>query len=176
MCLDTYANCFNEHILIILVKLPAGFYLDKSTWLSRASGKPIRQALHLNYTYTHTLHSPQSHFHRPLPRTLRLSAYTQTIVHASQSPHPHRVRRQPYRQTKDDHITKKTAQAHRPTSKSERNLIILLVKINGIKNKPEELKLLTQDTHADINTIQETKLTLKQTPPKYITSPCAPAG
>ena len=48
---------------------------------------------------------------------------------------------------------------HRPNSKSERNLIILQVNINGLRNKLEELKLLIHDTHADIITIQETKLT-----------------
>ena len=51
------------------------------------------------------------------------------------------------------------------------------VNINGIKNKLEELKLLIHDTHADIITIQETKITQKQTHPKYITSPpCMPIG
>ena len=48
---------------------------------------------------------------------------------------------------------------HRPSSKSERNLIILQVNINGFRNKLEELKLLIHDTHAAIITIQETKLT-----------------
>ena len=55
---------------------------------------------------------------------------------------------------------------HRPSSKSERNLIILQVNINGLRNKLEELKLLIHDTHADIITIQETKLTLKAKTPK----------
>ena len=70
------------------------------------------------------------------------------------------------RQTKDDHMTTDTTQGHRPSSKSERNLIILQVNINGIKNKLEELKLLIHDTHADIITIQETKLTPKAKTPK----------
>ena len=48
-----------------------------------------------------------------------------------------------------------------PSSKSERNLIIQQVNINGLRNKLEELKLLIHDTHADIITIQETKLTPK---------------
>ena len=52
-----------------------------------------------------------------------------------------------------------TTQGRRPSSKSERNLIILQVNINGIKNKLEELKLLIHDTHADIIAIQETKHT-----------------
>ena len=43
------------------------------------------------------------------------------------------VPRQPHRQTKDDHITTDTPQGHRPSSISERNLIILQVNINGIK-------------------------------------------
>ena len=90
---------------------------------------------------------------------------TQTTVHASQSqqqPHAqHRVLRQPHKQTKDYHRTTNTTQTHRPSSKSERYLIILQVNINGLRNKLEELKLLIHDTHADIITIQETKLTPK---------------
>ena len=62
----------------------------------------------------------------------------------------------------DYHRTKNTTQAHRPSSKSERNLIIMQVNIN----KLEELKLLIQDTHAVIITIQETKLTPKVKTPK----------
>ena len=76
----------------------------------------------------------------------------------------HRVPRQPLRQTKDDHMTTETTQAHMPSSKNERNLTILQVNINGIKNKLEELKLLFHDTHADIITIQETKVTPTATP------------
>ena len=55
-------------------------------------------------------------------------------------------------------MTTQTTQAHIPNSKSEINLIILHVDINGIKYKPEELKLLMHNTHADNITIQETKL------------------
>ena len=55
---------------------------------------------------------------------------------------------------------------HKPSSKSERNLIILQVNINGLRNKLEELKLLIHDTHTDIITIQETKLTPKAKTPK----------
>ena len=40
------------------------------------------------------------------------------------------------------------------------------VSINGLRNKPKELKLLIHDTHADIITIQETKLTPKAKTPK----------
>ena len=95
---------------------------------------------------------------------------TQTTVHASQSPQQphvqHRVLRQPHNQTKDYHRTTNTTQTHRPSSKSERNLIILQVNINGLRNKLEELKLLIHDTHADIITIQETKLIPKAKTPK----------
>ena len=97
-----------------------------------------------------------------------IAAYTHTtptIVHASQSPqHPHpqhREPQQPYRQTKDYTRTTNTTQAHRSSSKSEITLIILQVNIYAIKNKLEELQLLTHDTHADSITIQETKLTPK---------------
>ena len=38
-------------------------------------------------------------------------------------------------------------------SKSKRSLTILQVNINGFKNKPEELKLLIRNTHADIITM-----------------------
>ena len=63
-------------------------------------------------------------------------------------------------------MTTDTTQGHRPSSKSEINLIILQVNINGIKTKLEELKLLIHDTHADIIIIQETKLTPKANTPK----------
>ena len=49
-----------------------------------------------------------------------------------QPPHPHR---QPHIQTKDNHMTTDTSQGHRPNSRSERNLIILQVNINGILKK-----------------------------------------
>ena len=63
------------------------------------------------------------------PHTLTEDTHgTQTTVHASQSPQQphaqHRVLRQPHKQTKDYHRTTNTTQAHRPSSKSERNLII----------------------------------------------------
>ena len=63
-------------------------------------------------------------------------------------------------------MTTNTSQTHRPSSKSERNLIIQQVNIIGIKDKLEEHKLLIHDTHADIITIQETKLTPKAKTPK----------
>ena len=55
---------------------------------------------------------------------------------------------------------------HRPSSKSERSIIIPQININGLRNKLEELKLLIHDTHADIITIQETRLTPKAKTPK----------
>ena len=63
-------------------------------------------------------------------------------------------------------MTINSTQTHTPSSKSERNLIILQVNINGLRNKLEELKLFIQDTHSDIITIQETKLTPKAQTPK----------
>ena len=97
------------------------------------------------------------------PHTLTAHTHaTQTTVHASQStqqPHAqHRVLRQPHKQTKDYHRTTNTTQTHRPSSKSERNLIIQQVNINGLRNKLEELKRLIHHTPVDIITIQETKL------------------
>ena len=61
---------------------------------------------------------------------------------------------------------KTTTQRTRSTSKSKGSLIILLVNINGIKNKLEKLKLLIHNTHAYIITIQETRLTPKEDAPK----------
>ena len=40
---------------------------------------------------------------------------------------PHRVPKEPHRQTKNNHMPTHTTQAHRPSSKCERNLIILQV-------------------------------------------------
>ena len=59
-----------------------------------------------------------------------------------------------------------TTNIHKPSSNNERNLIILQVNINGINNKLEELKTLIKNTHADIITIQETKLTSRSNTPK----------
>ena len=53
-----------------------------------------------------------------------LSAYshpTQTTVHASQSPNPNRVPRQPHRQAKDEPITTHTTETHRPSTKCEKS-------------------------------------------------------
>ena len=58
-------------------------------------------------------------------------------------------------------MTTDTTQGHIYSSKSEINLIILQVNINRIKNKLEKLKLLIHDTHADIITIQEPRLSPK---------------
>ena len=65
--------------------------------------------------------------------------------------------------------TANTTSIHKPSSNNVRNLIILQVNINGINNKLEELKTLIKNTHADIITIQETKLTSKSNTPKVPT-------
>ena len=65
--------------------------------------------------------------------------------------------------------TANTTSIHKSSSNNERNLIILQVNINGINNKLEELKTLIKNTHADIITIQETKLTSKSNTPKVPT-------
>ena len=121
------------------------------------------------HTRTHCNHTSHQHCRHPHTLTAHTHA-TQTTVHASQPPQQphaqHRVQRQPHKQTKDYHRTANTTQTHRPSSKSERNLIILQVNIKGLRNKLEELKLLIHDTHADIITIQETKLTPKAKTPK----------
>ena len=101
----------------------------------------------------HTSSIPHTSFAVNLKPSHSISRWhaTQIIVHASQSQqplHPHRVPRQLHRQTKDDHKTTDTTHGHRLSSKSERNLIILQVNINGIKNK-----LLIHNTHTDIITI-----------------------
>ena len=88
-----------------------------------------------------------------------------TRIRVTAQPHPHRVPRQPHRQTNDDHMTTDTPQGHRHSSRSETNLIILQVNINGIKKTLEESKLLIHDTHADIITFQDTKLTPKANTP-----------
>ena len=71
------------------------------------------------------------------PHTLTAHTHaTQTTVHASQSPQqPHsqpRVLRQPHKRTKDYHMTTNTTQTYRPSSKSERNLVIVQVNIKGL--------------------------------------------
>ena len=121
-------------------------------------------AQHLNHLYALTAATPPPDPTPALPSPLHpnsLAANTyaiQTTEHASQSPQQphtqHRVPLQPHKQTKDYHMTTNTTQANRPSSKSERNLIILKANINGFK-------LLIHDPHADIITIQETKLTSK---------------
>ena len=65
--------------------------------------------------------------------------------------------------------TANTSSTHRPSSNNEKNLIILQVNINSINNKLEELKTLIKNTHEDIITIQETKLTSKSNTPKVPT-------
>ena len=113
--------------------------------------------------------SPRTpHQHCRQPRTLSQDTHRQ---HKQQyMHHSHRNNRTHnigyYDNLTDGPRTTSTTQAHRPSSKSESNLIILQVNINGLKNKLEELKLFIHDKHADIITIQETKLTPKVKTPK----------
>ena len=76
-----------------------------------------------------TATTPHPGPHTSTAVTLAHTHATQTTIHASQSPQQphaqHRVLRQPHKQTKDYHRTTNTTQTHRPSSKSERNLIIL---------------------------------------------------
>ena len=115
------------------------------------------------------------------PHTLTAHTHaTQTTLHASQSPQQphaqHRVPRQPHKQTKDYHRTTNTTQTHKPSSKSEINLIILQVNINGLRNKLEELYLFT--THMQTSSqFRKPSSPLKPKHQKYITShQCAPIG
>ena len=73
------------------------------------------------------------------------------------------------KQTRDYHRTTNTTQTHRPSNKSERNLIILQVIINGLRNKLEELKTSSH--------FRKPGSPLKPKHQKYITSQqCAPIG
>ena len=120
--------------------------------------------------HLHALRSPRPHLIRPPRRNCRhphtRSAYTHAThatLHASQYLYPHGVLRQPRRQTKDDHITTDTPHGHRPSSRSEINLIILHVNINGIKNQIEEFSLLCT-THMQISLqLRKASSPLKQT-------------
>ena len=140
----------------------------------------------MNYVYhPHTPHSPNlihpPHQHCCQPHTTTLPQQTH-LQHKQQYTH-HSHSNHPIHTGYDDKLTDRpktttyTTQGYRSSSKSERNLIILHISINGIKNKLEELKLLIHDTHADIITIQETKFTQKPKHPKYINSQqCEPIG
>ena len=101
-----------------------------------------------------------SHYH-----TLSVDTHaTQTTLHASQSqqpPHPHRVPRQPHRQTKDN-MTTYTTQGHRPSSKSERNLITLQVHINGIKTNSRSSNCLFTTQMQISSQFRKQSSTLKQ--------------
>ena len=124
------------------------------------------------HSYTH---SPQPHLtrtphqHCRHPRTLTLSQHTHMQHKQQYMHHSHRNNRT-HNIGYYDNLTNRPRTTtglltphttHRPSSKSERNLSILQDNINGLRNKLEELKLLIHDTHADIITIQETKLTPK---------------
>ena len=131
----------------------------------------------------YALHSTQPHLfhpHNSMAVTLALSQHThmqhkQQYTHRNHSNHHIHIG---YHNSLTDRPKTttglQTQQNTRPRGKSERNLIILQVNMNGIKNKLEELKVLIHDTHADIITIQPSS-PLKQTHAKYTTSPpCVP--
>ena len=118
--------------------------------------------------------SPRTpHQHCRHPRTLTVSQQThkhQYMHYSHRNNHPtqHRVPRQPHRQTKDCHRTTNTTQAHRPSSKSERNLIITDSRSSNC--------LFT--THMQISSqFRKPSSPLKSKYPKYITSQqCATIG
>ena len=61
-----------------------------------------------------------------------------------------------------DNLTDRTTTGlQTPHKHTDPAVTVLQVNINGLKNKLDELKLLIHDTHADIITLQETKLTPK---------------
>ena len=131
---------------------------------------------HLNHVYHSYTHSPQPHLtrtphqHCRHPRTLTLSQHTH-MQHKQQYMHHSHHNNRTHNIVYYDNLTNRqrttnTTQTHRPNSKTEINLIILQVNINGLRKKLEELKLLIHDTHADIITIQETKLNPKAKTPK----------
>ena len=111
---------------------------------------------------------PPSTIHRYLPSTQRIQTHTShhpTAPDPCPSPLPTHNIGYYDNLTNRPRTTTGLLTPHRPSSKSERNLI-LQVNINGLRNKLEEFKLLIHDTHADIITIQETKLTPKAKTPK----------
>ena len=116
---------------------------------------------HVYHPYTHTSQAP----------TPALPSLSHTLSVYTHAPHPHRVRGQPHRQTKDDHMNTHTTQAHRPNSKVRE-----IHYINGFKNKLEKHCLFT--THMQISSqFRKPSTPLNQKLPKYITlPPCAPIG
>ena len=136
------------------------------------------------HSYTH---SPQPHLtriqhqHCRHPRTLTAHTHaTKTTVHASQSPQQphaqHRVLRQPHKQTKDYHRTTNTTQTHRPSSKSERNLIILQVNINGLETNSRSSNCLFTTHMQTSSQFRKPSSPLKPKHQKYTSHQCAPIG
>ena len=120
--------------------------------------------------YTYPIHSfpVPSYQHCGHHHTLTLSQHTH-MQHKQQYNHRSSFNHRIHLGYDDNLIDRpKTTRSleHKLTSTSERYLIILQVNINGIKNKLEELELLIYDTHANIITIQKTKLTPKANTPK----------
>ena len=74
-------------------------------------------------------------------------------------------------------MTTDTTHGHRPSSKSERNLIMLQININGIKNKLYELKLLITTHMQTSSQFRKPSSPLKPKHRRYITSQqCEPIG
>ena len=128
----------------------------------------------LIHALTATTPHPDPHQHCRHPRTLTLSQHTHMQHKQQYMHHSHRNNRT-HNIGHYDNLTNRPRTTtglltpHKHTGqavKNERNLIILQVNINGLRNKLEELKLLIHDTHAAIITIQETKLTPKAKTPK----------
>ena len=118
----------------------------------------------------HLIHPPQHHCRQPRTITLSQQTHKQQYTHHSQS--NHRIHTGYHDKLTDDNMTTDTTQGHRPSSKSDRNLVRLQVNINVIKNSRSSNCLIT--THMQISSQFRKPISpLKQTHPKYITSlPC----
>ena len=105
----------------------------------------------------HLVHPPHQHWHHPHSLSIHTNNSTCITVTAL-------VLGTKTTSQTDQGQPRDYRQAHRPSSKNEINLAIL--QVNIIKSKLEELKLLIHNTHADVITIQETKLSPKANAPK----------
>ena len=115
----------------------------------------------------HTLSTPHTTITVNLASSHSLSRHTCNTNNSTRISHSnHHIHIGYHDNLTDRPKTIDTTQGHRPSSESEKNIIILQANINGIKNKLEELKLRIHDTHAYIIKIQETKLTPKANTPK----------
>ena len=105
---------------------PGPTTLNKKVWICDICHKHIQVTVTLVPSHSHNTHTCN---------TNSITCITVTATTAQ-----HRLLRQPHKQTKEYHRPTNTTQPHRPSSKSERNFIILQVNINGLGNKLEELK------------------------------------